>query len=58
MSGRVVDVAVNPENPTEFYVGYAGGLWYTNNNGMSFSAVMDTAPIGDIAVDWKTVLFG
>jgi uncharacterized membrane protein len=23
MSGRVVDVAVNPENPTEFYVGYA-----------------------------------
>ena len=58
MSGRVVDVAVNPENPTEFYVGYAsGGLWYTNNNGMSFSAVMDTAPtqnIGDIAVDWKT----
>jgi hypothetical protein len=45
MSGRVVDVAVNPENPTEFYVGYAsGGLWYTNNNGMSFSAVMDTAP--------------
>ncbi|MFV8363209.1 glycosyl hydrolase [Flavobacterium sp. ZT3P35] len=58
MSGRVVDVAVNPENPTEFYVGYAsGGLWYTNNNGMSFSAVMDAAPtqnIGDIAVDWKT----
>jgi hypothetical protein len=23
MSGRVVDVAVNPVNPTEFYVGYA-----------------------------------
>jgi hypothetical protein len=22
MSGRVVDVAVNPVNPTEFYVGY------------------------------------
>ena len=22
MSGRVVDVDVNPENPTEFYVGY------------------------------------
>ena len=57
MSGRVVDVDVNPENPTEFYVGYAsGGLWYTNNNGMSFSPVMDTAPtqnVGDIAIDWK-----
>ena len=30
MSGRVVDFAVNPNNPTEFYVGYAsGGLWHT-----------------------------
>ena len=57
MSGRVVDVDVNPENPTEFYVGYAsGGLWYTNNNGISFSPVMDAAPtinVGDIAIDWK-----
>ena len=25
MSGRVADVAVNPENTTEFYVGYASG---------------------------------
>ncbi|WP_158730270.1 MULTISPECIES: sialidase family protein [unclassified Flavobacterium] len=57
MSGRVVDVDVNPENPTEFYVGYAsGGLWYSNNNGMSFVPVMDSAPtqnVGDIAIDWK-----
>ncbi len=57
MSGRVVDVDVNPENPIEFYVGYAtGGLWYTNNNGMSFVSVMDAAPtqnVGDIAIDWK-----
>ena len=57
MSGRVVDVDVNPENPTEFYVGYAtGGLWYTNNNGMSFTPIMDGAPtqnVGDIAIDWK-----
>ena len=38
MSGRVVDVAVNPDKPTEFYVGYAsGGLWYTNNNGTSLA---------------------
>lgn len=58
MSGRVVDVDVNPENPAEFYVGYAsGGLWYTNNNGTSFSPVMDnsqTQNVGDIAVDWPS----
>ncbi|GAB2761326.1 VPS10 domain-containing protein [Salinimicrobium soli] len=57
MSGRVVDFAVNPENSTEFYVAYAtGGLWYTNNNGTTFTPVMDNAPtlnLGDIAVDWK-----
>ncbi|VAW18110.1 Glycosyl hydrolase, BNR repeat precursor [hydrothermal vent metagenome] len=58
MSGRVVDVDVNPDNPTEFYVGYAsGGLWYTNNNGTSFIPVLDTSTtqnVGDIAVDWKS----
>lgn len=57
MSGRVVDVDVNPNNPTEFYVAYAsGGLWYSNNNGVSFTPVMDnssTQNLGDIAVDWK-----
>ncbi len=58
MSGRVVDLEVNPQDPTEFYVGYAsGGLWYTNNNGTSFTPILDNAPtqnVGDIAVDWKT----
>lgn len=57
MSGRVVDVDANPNNPNEFYVGYAsGGVWYTNNNGTSFTSVFDNAPtqnIGDIAIDWK-----
>ena len=57
MSGRVVDIAVNPERPAEFYVAYAsGGLWFTKDNGISFDPVMDNAPtqnIGDIAVDWK-----
>ncbi len=56
MSGRVVDLAVNPNKPTEFYVAYAsGGLWYTNNNGTTFTPVMDSAPtinIGAIAVVW------
>ena len=56
MSGRVVDVDVNPKNTTEFYVAYAsGGLWYTNNNGTTYTSVTDNAPtqnMGDVAVDW------
>jgi photosystem II stability/assembly factor-like uncharacterized protein len=56
MSGRVVDIDVNPTNPTEFYVAYAtGGLWHTTNNGQSFVPIFDSADIlfiGDIAVNW------
>ncbi|MGJ8715799.1 MAG: VPS10 domain-containing protein [Maribacter stanieri] len=58
MSGRVVDLAVNIDNPTEYYVAYAsGGLWYTNNNGNTFTPVMDdtqTQNLGDIAVHWQS----
>ena len=58
MSGRVVDIDVNPDNPNSFYVGYAsGGVWYTTNNGTSFTPILDSAAtqnVGDIAVDWKT----
>jgi len=57
MSGRVVDVDVNPDDPSIFYVAYAsGGLWKTINNGQSFSPLFDdqtVITIGDIAVDWK-----
>ncbi|MBX2933723.1 MAG: hypothetical protein KF825_05725 [Ferruginibacter sp.] len=57
MSGRVVDIDVNPSNPTEFYVAYAtGGLWNSNNNGQSLVPVFDkenTFTIGDIAVRWN-----
>jgi photosystem II stability/assembly factor-like uncharacterized protein len=64
MSGRVVDVDVNPADPTEMLVAYAsGGLWYSNNNGTSFTPIMDNAAtinLGDIAVDWdsKTIWAG
>ena len=64
MSGRVVDVDVNPENPTEFYVAYAsGGVWHTTNNGSSFKPILDHFPtqnIGDIAVHWasRTIYVG
>jgi photosystem II stability/assembly factor-like uncharacterized protein len=59
MSGRVVDVDVNPNDPTEFYVAYAtGGLWHTTNNGQSFKpitdSIVDNFGIGDIAVNWNT----
>ena len=58
MSGRVVDVDVNPADPTEFYVAYAsGGLWYTTNNGQSLVPVFDNEnafSIGDIAVNWRS----
>ena len=58
MSGRVVDIDVNPEDPTEFYVAYAtGGLWHTTNNGQSFTPIMDSLDmlfIGDIAVNWTS----
>lgn len=58
MSGRVVDLAVNPRNPTEFYVGYAsGGVWHTVNNGTTFEPVLDSSPtqnVGSLAVNWDT----
>src|SRR5690606_36477786 len=57
-SGRVSDIDANPDDPTEFYVAYSsGGLWYTSNNGLSFTPVFDSEHVltmGDIAVDWKT----
>jgi photosystem II stability/assembly factor-like uncharacterized protein len=58
MSGRVADIDVNDANPNQFFVAYAsGGLWRTDNNGMSFVPLFDNESvmtIGDIAVDWTT----
>ena len=58
MNGRVVDIEVNPADPTEFYVAYAsGGLWHTANNGLSFDPLFDredVISIGDIAVNWRS----
>lgn len=57
MSGRVADLDVSTEDATHFYVAYAsGGLWKTENNGISFEPLFDREPvmtIGDIAVDWE-----
>lgn len=58
MSGRVVALAVNPKDPTEFYVAYAsGGVWHTTDNGISFTPISENAPtqnIGEIAMHWPT----
>ncbi|WP_235295698.1 WD40/YVTN/BNR-like repeat-containing protein [Portibacter marinus] len=58
MSGRVVDIAVNPDTPSVFYVAYAsGGLWKTINNGTTFSPIFDNEAvmtIGDFDVHWET----
>lgn len=56
MSGRVVDLAVNPEDPSEFLVAYAsGGLWHTTDHGTSFEPLFDNElvmTLGAVAVDW------
>jgi hypothetical protein len=55
-SGRVVDVDVNPKDPSVFYVCYAsGGLWKTESNGSEMTPIFDNQAvmtIGDVAVNW------
>ena len=57
MSGRVVDLAVNPDNPAEFVVAYAtGGIWHTTDQGTSFQPLFDhdlMMFVGALAVDWQ-----
>lgn len=52
--GRIVDLAVHPQNPSIWWVAAAsGGLFHTTNNGISFTPQFQTAysiSIGDIAV--------
>jgi photosystem II stability/assembly factor-like uncharacterized protein len=41
-TGRVVDVEIDPENPSVWYVASAfGGLWKTTNRGITFSPIFD-----------------
>ncbi|MBT8187254.1 MAG: glycosyl hydrolase [Croceitalea sp.] len=58
MSGRVVDLDVNPEDPNEFFVAYASaGLWHTKSNGIAFAPVLDdtdTQNVGEVTVDWNS----
>ncbi|MFC1502544.1 glycosyl hydrolase [bacterium] len=41
-SGRISDLAVNPKNPSEYYVGVAAGnVWKTDNAGTTFKPIFD-----------------
>src|SRR5207248_3135962 len=54
MGGRVSDIAIDPHKPFIFYVGLGhGGVFKTNDNGVSFDPVFDKQPvlsIGAVAV--------
>jgi photosystem II stability/assembly factor-like uncharacterized protein len=54
-SGRIADFAVNPKNPSEYYVGVASGnVWKTTNNGITWSPIFDeygTYSIGVVKID-------
>jgi len=48
-SGRISDLAVNPDNHSEYYVAVAsGGLWKTDNHGTTFSPVFDNQSVFSI----------
>ncbi|MFM7765018.1 MAG: WD40/YVTN/BNR-like repeat-containing protein, partial [Sphingomonadales bacterium] len=53
--GRIVDIAVNPSNYSEYYLAAAyGGVWKTKNNGTTFEPIFDgygTQSIGCLALD-------
>ena len=55
VSGRIVDLAVNPNNNSEYYVASAnGGVWKTTNAGVTYTPVFDnegSCSIGCVAID-------
>lgn len=57
ISGRVVALAVNPNDRAQYYVGAASGnVWRTDNDGISWTPVFDhegSYSIGSLALDPK-----
>ncbi len=53
--GRVIDIEVNPRDPSEYYVASGhGSLWKTTNRGVTFSPVFDgqaSFAIGAVTLD-------
>jgi len=54
-SGRIADLAVNPNNASEYYVAVAsGGVWKTTDAGTTFQPIFDgesSYSIGDVTLD-------
>lgn len=54
-SGRISDIAVNPNNPFEYYVATSsGGVWKTDNSGVSYTSLFDNEgsySIGCVTMD-------
>ncbi len=54
-SGRISDFAVNPDNPSEFYIAVAsGGVWKTTTKGITLKPVFDSQgsySIGCVTLD-------
>lgn len=55
MGGRVADIAVNPQNPSNWYVAVgSGGVWKTTNSGTTWQPVFDNEgsySIGTVVID-------
>ena len=42
MSGRIADIATNPDDPSQWYVAVgSGGVWKTNNAGNTWQPIFD-----------------
>ncbi len=54
-SGRIIDLAVNPNDPSEYYVAAAsGGVWKTDNHGTTYYPIFDgqgSYSIGCVTID-------
>lgn len=55
MSGRIADIAINPENENVWYVAVgSGGVWKTENSGTTWKALFDNQAVystGCITID-------
>ncbi len=55
MSGRIADIAINPEDPSNWYIGVgSGGVWKTENAGTTWESIFDgqgSYSIGDVTLD-------
>ncbi|MEE4279486.1 MAG: glycosyl hydrolase [Halieaceae bacterium] len=55
MGGRIADIAVHPARPSTWFIAVgSGGVWKTDNAGITFTPVFDEQPsysIGEVTID-------